>query len=154
MGKKKKEEQQDLYKGISKCQVFANSASMQLSGVPGDWKKRHRYLSQSVKYISVFVMWLLIVHRCVQCPEKTPASPWPRVSTFSRPHWTQQETASQAKTAIRGKDEHMNEYIVFTRYSPQSRLNNFLEAWLEKLLLRRITGFCFMRFEQLLNKTD
>lgn len=39
-GEKKKKEQQDLYKGISKCQVFANSASMQLSGVPGDWKKK------------------------------------------------------------------------------------------------------------------
>lgn len=34
-----KEEQQDLYKGTSKCQVFANSASMQLSGVLDDWKK-------------------------------------------------------------------------------------------------------------------
>lgn len=41
----------------------------------------------------------------VQCPERTPASPWPRVSTFCRPRWTQQETASRAKTAVRGTRE-------------------------------------------------
>lgn len=34
----KTEKQQDLYKGNSKCQVFANAASMQLPVGPDDWK--------------------------------------------------------------------------------------------------------------------
>lgn len=41
----------------------------------------------------------------VQCPERTPASPWPPASTSSPPPWTRQETASQGKTPVTGDVE-------------------------------------------------
>lgn len=87
-------------------------------------EKSQHYSGRSPKHTNI-----LNVCRCVQCPEKTPASPWPRVSTFSHPRWTQQETASQAKTAVRGTHEHMNEDVVIMWYRPQSRLK--LETWLD-----------------------
>lgn len=101
----RKEEQKDLYKGTSKCQVFANSACTQLSSVDV-WKK---VIMIQVSHFNISTVVCGLAANClltvVQCPERTPASPWPRVSTFCRPRWTQQETASRAKTAVRGTCE-------------------------------------------------
>lgn len=97
-----------------------------LSEVPDFWKSLY-YLSLKLHYLicqCVFVNQRILCW-CVQCPEKTPASPWPRVSTSFPPRWTQQESGSQGKTAVRGTHEDVNEEVVLMGCCLYLRLNDF-----------------------------
>lgn len=146
---------QDLYR--CRCQVFGEvfpSSSPRWAPFLGKAfiiEASHLNLSTCLCELTAdFFCW------CVQCPGKTPASPWPRVSTFSPPRWTPQETASQGKAAVRGTHVHIN--VMST--SKAQGLHGSL-TWkvvheegrclsCERLLA--VAGFCFMHFEQILNK--
>lgn len=49
---------------------------------------------------------------CAQCPEKTPASPWPPVSTYFPLQWTRLEIALWGKKTVRGKYVYLYGYAV------------------------------------------
>lgn len=103
--------QQDLYRGSMRCQVFGEVFPYRsLRWAPFLEKAfiiEASHLNISTCFCELTVNFFLVWR--VQCLGKTPASPWPRVSTFSPPRWTPQETASQGKPAVRGTHVHMNE---------------------------------------------